>query len=83
MSQSDSTSPLFVASYVPPAGVYDEFLDKSGVRAHWRFMGEVLNDPQGQWAQAQDESIQRLLSESSVIYFSDGARRPWELDGHY
>ncbi len=81
MSQSDSTSPLFAASYVPPAGVYDEFLDRKNVRAHWQFMGEVLNDPEGHWAQAQDESIQRLLSESSVIYFADGARRPWALDG--
>lgn len=81
MSQSNSTSPLFAASYVPPAGVYDEFLDNGEVRPHWTFMGEVLNDPEGRWAQAQDESIQRLLSESSVIYSADGARRPWALDG--
>lgn len=81
MNQTESTSSLFANRYAPPAGVYDEFLDGGEVRPHWSFMGEVLHDPHGGWAQAQDESIRRLLSESSVIYFADGARRPWELDG--
>jgi uncharacterized circularly permuted ATP-grasp superfamily protein/uncharacterized alpha-E superfamily protein len=81
MNRSDSTSPLFAAGYEPPVGVYDEFLAAGEVRAHWWFMEEVLNDPEGSWARAQDASIRRLLNENAVTYFSDGARRPWELDG--
>ena len=79
MTQS-STAPIS-AAYQPPAGVYDEFFAEGSARQHWRFMDEVLNDPHGQWAEDQDASIRRLLNESAVTYFSDGSRRPWQLDG--
>ena len=44
-------------------------------------MDEVLNDPTSHWAEDTDASIRRLLNESAVTYFSDGTRRPWQLDG--
>jgi uncharacterized circularly permuted ATP-grasp superfamily protein/uncharacterized alpha-E superfamily protein len=81
MSQSHHPQTPFAANYAPPAGAYDEFLGTHGVRPHWGFMEEVLDDPQASWAQAQDESIKRLLNENAVTYLADGTRRPWELDG--
>jgi uncharacterized circularly permuted ATP-grasp superfamily protein/uncharacterized alpha-E superfamily protein len=81
MSHPRSTQPLFAAHYEPPAGVFDEFVDDRGVRAHWTFMEEVLNDPESAWAESQDESIRRLLRENAVTYFSNGLKRPWQLDG--
>lgn len=81
MSQTDSTLPLFAARYEPPAGVFDEFLGAGGVRPHWRFMEEVLNDPEASWAAAQDERIKRLLRDNAVTYLTDGSHRPWALDG--
>jgi len=83
MTQS-STVPSTTA-YQPPAGSFDEFFAPSSegrsVRNHWGFIDEVLNDPHSQWAEDQDASIRRLLNESAVTYFSDGTRRPWQLDG--
>ena len=79
MTQS-STVPI-TAGYQPPAGAYDEFYAEGAARSHWRFMDEVLNDPHSHWAEDQDASIRRLLKESAVTYFSDGTRRPWQLDG--
>ena len=79
-----STVPITTA-YQPPSGSYDEFFAPASggasVRSHWRFMDEVLNDPHSHWAEDTDASIRRLLNESAVTYFSDGTRRPWQLDG--
>lgn len=79
MTQS-STVPITDA-YQPPPGAYDEFSAAGQAREHWRFMDEVLNDPASHWAEDTDASIRRLLNESAVTYFSDGSRRPWQLDG--
>ena len=81
MSEADATPPLSGGRYIAPPGVYDELVDDAGVRAHWRFMEEVLNDPESRWAEAQDSSIRRLLRENAVTHFSDGSQRPWQLDG--
>jgi len=79
MSQSNSV-PLS-DGYQPPAGTFDEFSDNGQTRSHWRFMEEVVNDPGASWAEDQDASIRRLLNENAVTHFSDGTRRPWQLDG--
>ena len=85
MQTTQSSPAPIAAAYQPPAGAYDEFFTRDSqteaVRGHWRFMDEVLNDPHSRWAEDQDARIRRLLNESAVIYFSDGTRRPWQLDG--
>jgi uncharacterized circularly permuted ATP-grasp superfamily protein len=80
MNQPDSTAPVFAARYQPPAGVWDEFVDGGTVRPHWAFMEELLNDAEDRWAELQATSIERLLRENAVTYYSDGSQRPWRLD---
>jgi uncharacterized circularly permuted ATP-grasp superfamily protein/uncharacterized alpha-E superfamily protein len=80
MNQPDSTHPGAAAPYRPLEGVYDEFMTDSGVRPQWQFLDGLLNEADPEQARIQNESIQRLLRENSVTYFSQGARRPWQLD---
>ncbi len=77
MNQLPNTLPLFAANYQHPPDVFDEFLGPDGVRGHWSFMREVLEDPTAEWASLLNQTVSRLLQENAVTYLADGTRRPW------
>ena len=81
MNQLPNTLPLFAGNYQHPPDVFDEFLGPDGVRGHWSFMREVLEDPTAEWASLLNQTVSRLLQENAVTYLADGTRRPWQLDG--
>lgn len=81
MNQLPDTPALFAANYQHPPDVYDEILGPHGVRGHWSFMREILQDPTTDWAKTLDQTVRRLLQENAVTYLADGTKRPWQLDG--
>jgi uncharacterized circularly permuted ATP-grasp superfamily protein/uncharacterized alpha-E superfamily protein len=74
-----------LADYQPPAGGYDEMLDRSGgIRAAWRTLVDSLTDIDGPALSARWEQARRVIRENGVTYNVHGdpagMSRPWELD---